>query len=83
MGLLGYMSAQRPPQARIGLLAALSNQGKLIQPQQQMMPDAGAAQAMQGFLQAQAQARQPIQKSKDNKGGGFGNLMSIFKTFMG
>lgn len=82
MGLFQMLAGQRPPM-QSGLLGTLSNQGKLVQPMQQMPMDSGAAQAMQAFQQAQAQQRQPPAQAGKQSGGGLGGLASLFKLFMG
>lgn len=82
MGLFQLLAGQRP-QMQNGLLATLSNQGKLLQPQQQVPMENGAAQAMQAFQQAQATQRQPPAQSGQQSGGGLGGLASLFKLFLG
>lgn len=82
MGLFQLLAGQRP-QMQNGLLATLSNQGKLLQPQQQAPMENGAAQAMQAFQQAQATQRQPPAQSGQQSSGGLGGLASLFKLFMG
>lgn len=81
MGLFNYLVRQQP-QAPMGLLSALSNQGK-VAPAQQMAPmDNSAAQAMQAFQQAQAMHRQPAPNAnKKESGGAFSGL--LLKLFAG
>lgn len=86
IGLLNYLSRQpgampgMQPQQPMGLLGAMSNQGKLIQPPQPFQMGNDAAAALQG---AQQNSIVMPAKKKDDSGGGAGGLMTLFKLFLG
>lgn len=79
-GLFNYLARNQAQQQQPGLLGFLSNQGRLIQPQQQPMPMQNDAA---GALQSSQQAMMAAQQQKKQQGGGMQAAMSILKLFMG
>lgn len=85
-GLLNYMQGMQRNQQMSqmqprGLLAAMSNQGKLVQPQQMAPMSGNAARALQGAQQNAV--IMPKKKKEEGGGGGSMDKMMMVLKFMG